>query len=629
MGQREHPSAVVRPARVSSQASDATALYQLTDRLYRAGSLSDVNEAALDAIVETLDCTKASVLLFDEAGVMRFVASRELSENYRKVLEGHSPWKPGERDPHPIFVSDIDHTNEPDWIKAAIKQEGIRGLAFIPLVAQGAVIGKFMTYYEAPHTFTDHEIELAVTIARQVGFSLERARSEQARQLAEQGLRETEERFRLMSEYAPVMIWMSDAEGRCLHLNRMLRDFWGVDEKSLADFNWQDTVHPEDASEIGKRMMEAIASRKGVTTKGRYRNADGSYRVLQTNARPRISANGEFLGMIGVNVDVTERERAELLLRESEERFRLAVEAAPSGMLMMNADGRIVTVNAHAERLFGYSRNEMVGQKIEVLVPERFRNGHPQHRKTYRDKPSVRPMGAGRDLFALRKDGSEVPVEIGLSPIETSEGVMALAAVVDISQRKQAEVHRELLVAELNHRVKNTLALVQGLAQQTFKGTASSTEQRKAFAGRLVALGRAHDLLTQTNWENASLEDLAADALEARGANEKRISLSGPLVLLPPRQALSIGMALHELFTNAIKYGALSNNVGRIELEWTCSSEPQRRLTVIWRELGGPVVSAPQHRGFGSILLEKTLDGEVSIEFRPEGIVCVMAAPLP
>jgi PAS domain S-box-containing protein len=628
MGQGPHTSAAVRQALIS-QANEATALYRLTDRLYRASSLDDVYEAALDAIVETLDCNRASILLFDEAGVMRFVAARGLSKNYRMALEGHSPWKLGQRDPQPIFVSDIDHTNEPDWVKAEVKKEGIRGLAFIPLVARGAVIGKFMTYYQVPHAFADHEVDLAVTIARQVGFSLERARSEQARQFAEEDLRESEERFRLMSEYAPVMIWMSDSEGRCLHLNRMLRDFWGVDEKGLAEFNWEETMHPDDALEIGKRMMEALVNRSGVTIKGRYRTAYGGYRVLQTDARPRISKNGEFLGMIGVNVDITAREQVESALRESEERFRLAVEAAPSGMLMTNADGQIVMMNAHAEQLFGYSRGELVGQKIEFLVPERFRRSHPEYRESYCARPSARPMGAGRDLFALRKDGTEVAVEIGLSPIVTSEGAMVLAAIVDISARKQAEAQRELLLAELNHRVKNTLAVVQGIANQTFKDTDTAPETRKSFDGRLLALAGAHNLLTEANWENASLEELAANALQARDANKERVSLSGPRVLLPPRQALDIAMVLHELFTNAVKYGALSNDAGRIEIEWTQSDEAEPRLELIWREHGGPPVSAPDRRGFGSLLLEQTLGrGEVRTEFRPEGLVCSITARL-
>lgn len=186
--------------------SEATALLRLTDRLYRAQTDDDVHEAALDAIVETLGCRRASILLFDEAGVMQFVACRGLSDEYRRAVTGHTPWKPGHRDPHPIFVSDIDDTDEPDWIKKVIKDENIRALAFIPLVVGGAAIGKFMTYHETPRSFSRHESDLAIMIARQVGFSIERARSEKARRTAEQELRESEERFRLMSEHAPVMI---------------------------------------------------------------------------------------------------------------------------------------------------------------------------------------------------------------------------------------------------------------------------------------------------------------------------------------------------------------------------------------------------------------------------------------
>jgi PAS domain S-box-containing protein len=391
-------------------------------------------------------------------------------------------------------------------------------------------------------------------------------------------------------------------------------------------------MHPEDAPEIGRCVMQAVADRTGFTVKGRYRTAGDGFRILQTDAQPRFSAKGEFLGMIGVNVDVTERESAEAALRRSEEQFRLAVEAAPSGMVMADADGRIVTVNGQAEKLFGYRRAELIGRPIELLVPERFRTAHPGYRAGYGAAPSARPMGAARDLFALHKDGSEFPVEIGLSPFVTSKGLMTLAAVVDISARKRAEAQRELLIAELNHRVKNTLAVIHSIAHQTFKGDRATPEAKAAFEGRLIALASAHDLLTQSNWESASLSRLATSCLPAYGAMEQRISLSGPDVLLPPRQALALALALHELYTNAAKHGALSNDTGRVALEWSRRKGPAPKLEIVWREQGGPHVNAPTNHGFGSILLERVLHhdlrGDVTTEFRPDGLVCSITAPL-
>jgi PAS domain S-box-containing protein len=626
------PADAARPVIVAEQLDELKALYRLTDRLYRARSLRDVYEASLDAIVGTLGCDRASILLFDNAGIMRFVAWRGLSERYRQAVEGHSPWRPGDRDPEPIFVPDIADTGESDEIKTAIAGEGIRGLGFIPIVAQGAVVGKFMTYYGAPHPFPDHEVELAVTIARQVGFSVERAHAERSRQRAEEELRDSEARFRLMSEHAPVMIWMSHPDGSCLYLNRMLRSFWNVDEAAVAHFDWQTTIHPGDAPDIAARIQNAIRERSSVTLKGRYRNGEGEYRVLQTDARPRFSAQDEFLGMIGVNVDVTERELAEQSLRQSEERFRLAVEAAPSGMVMTDGAGVIVMANANAATLLGYAPDELIGRPIEALVPERFKRTHPAYRETYRGRPTSRAMGDGRDLFALRKDGTELPVEIGLSPIETPTGPMVIAAVVDISGRKRGEAQRELLLAELNHRVKNTLAVVQAIARQTFRN-AGAQEARKAFEGRLAALAVAHNLLTRENWENASLERLAAEALHADDANGQRVVLAGPRVLLPPKQALAITMALHELFVNAVKYGALSRDGGRVVLEWQREDGPEPRLRLIWREAGGPEVSAPTNSGFGTFLVERALaqdlEGSVSMDYAPSGLVCRIDAPFP
>ena len=612
---------------------ELAALYRLTDQLYRAERPSQVYDAALDAILDALGCDRASVLLFDQAGVMQFVAWRGLSDSYRQAVAGHTPWQPGERSAQPIFIEDIAATDEPDWLKAVLRTENVRALGFIPLVATGGVIGKFMTYHQAPHRFTAREIELAVTIGRQLGFSLERARAEQARQTAEDELRQSEERFRLMLEHAPIMIWISDATGKCEHLNRMLRTFWGLDEAAIVDFDWQSTMHPDDAPEIARRIADAMARRVAVTVSGRFRKADGTDRMLLTDAQPRFSARGDFRGMIGVNVDVTEREQADRALRESEERFRLAVEAAPNGMVMTDSDGNIVLVNALAEALFGYGRDELIGHPIERLVPERQRQRHPALRAAYAREPSARPMNVGRELCALRKDGSEFPVEVRLSPIETPEGIMTLAAIVDISERKHADAQREVLLAELNHRVKNTLAVVQAIAHQTFKEDSALPQAREAFVARLLALSRAHNRLTQSSWQNASLAELATDTVLASVADRERVTIAGPLILLPPNAALSVSMALHELTTNAVKYGALSGDVGQVAISWSVTAGPEARFVLVWRETGGPLVAPPTRHGFGSRLIQRLLAtdlaGEVTLSFAPEGVVCTIDAPLP
>ena len=204
---------------------------------------------------------------------------------------------------------------------------------------------------------------------------------------------------------------------------------------------------------------------------------------------------------------------------------------------------------------------------------------------------------------------------------------------VDVTERERADEQRELLLAELNHRVKrDTLAVVQAIAHQTLKNT-DLAKARVAFDGRLAALAAAHNLLTQANWESAPLEQIIQDTLRAQGTSADRLITSGPRVQLPPKQALAITMALHELFTNAVKYGAFSDERGQVDLNWHISAGREPILTMVWRECGGPPVAIPQHKGFGSMLLERTLaldlDGDVLTKFRPEGLVCRIEAPMP
>ncbi len=181
----------------------------------------------------------------------------------------------------------------------------------------------------------------------------------------------------------------------------------------------------------------------------------GSVRHIRGVARITRDLHGNAIRMFGVNFDITDLKRAD-------EQFRLAIEAAPTGMLLMSLTGSVVLVNAQIENLFGYRRAELLGRQIEMLVPERFRRHHPDYRKVFFDAPRSRPMGAGRDLYGLRKDGSEVPIEIGLNPLQTSEGDFVLSSIVDLSQRRKMDRMRTDFVSTVSHELRTPLASICG-----------------------------------------------------------------------------------------------------------------------------------------------------------------------
>ena len=252
------------------------------------------------------------------------------------------------------------------------------------------------------------------------------------RKEAEEALHETEERFRTMANTAPVMIWMAGTDKLCTFLNKGWLDFTGRTVEQELGNGWTEGVHPDDFARCLEVYTNAFNARQEFTMEYRLRRFDGEYCWVLDHGVPRFESEGTFLGYIGTAIDITD-------LKRGEERLRFVVEAAPNAMIMVKSDGAIILVNPQTERLFGYSREELIGQPVDILVPERFRGSHPAHRTEFFVAPQARPMGAGRDLFARRKDGSEVLVEIGLNPIHTQEGLLVLTAIVDITERKRAE----------------------------------------------------------------------------------------------------------------------------------------------------------------------------------------------
>ncbi len=231
---------------------------------------------------------------------------------------------------------------------------------------------------------------------------------------------------------------------------------------------------------------------------------------------------------------------------------------------------------------------------------------------------------------ALRGRGRQYEARARLEDLHRGEERLRAA----LDKEKRAAEHQRLLIDELNHRVKNTLATVQSISAQTLRTAETKEDARDALEMRLLALSRAHDVLTRESWDGADLGEVVERALEPyQNSGESRFQIEGPHVRVTPRMSLALAMALHELATNAVKYGALSNKAGMIEVSWKVQNgAAPPRLTLRWIEVGGPPVVAPRRRGFGSRLIERSLandlDGHVDIAFAPTGVVCTVDAPI-
>ncbi|MDP3802906.1 PAS domain-containing protein [Brevundimonas sp.] len=357
---------------------------------------------------------------------------------------------------------------------------------------------------------------------------------------------------------------------------------------------------------------------------------NGRRRTMETRAAPIRLPGGE-VGQLAITRDITGERRHEEALEESERRLRTILDAMPAAVYTTDRDGRITYYNRAAVEFSGRvpdlgSDSWCVSWKL--AWPDGTPLPHDQCPMAMALRSRTPSLGQ-HEAVAERPDGLKRPFLPYATPLFDADGelVGGVNMLVDISERKRADERQQLLINELNHRVKNTLAVVQSLAHLTLRGE-TSPQALRAYEARLQSLAAAHDLLTVRSWRGAPLDDLILRVVAPHCSPEGRFDLQGPFVQLSPQTAVSLAMALHELCTNAVKYGALSIPEGRIRIAWTLAED---RLDLEWRERGGPPVTAPVRRGFGAQMLERALaseiGGRVSMEFRPEGLACRIEAP--
>jgi two-component sensor histidine kinase len=328
-----------------------------------------------------------------------------------------------------------------------------------------------------------------------------------------------------------------------------------------------------------------------------------------------------------IAVDITAQREAEEALRLSEERLRHATEGSGVGTYDLNLSTGRGVWSRTAFALLGLDPPDDLEGSYDLwrsaIHPQDVERAEAEHaaavaegRVWTMEYRTARPVDRPRWLQAY-----------GHFETHPNGDIRSIGVVTDITERKVWEEHQRLLVAELNHRVKNTLAVVQGLAFQTFRAFDDAAPV-KAFEGRLMALAAAHTMLTDQNWEAADLDELMRGAFAAHGVGASRAAFAGPPIRISPEPAVTLTLVMHELATNALKYGALSDN-GRVEVTWRLSVP---NLELEWRERGGPLTREPERRGFGTRMIERAftqqLGGRVNLEFAPEGLIARMAAPL-
>jgi PAS domain S-box-containing protein len=560
-------------AALARRMEEQAALFAFSERLQHCSSPAQVYDAALDAITRALACERASILLFDQADVMRFVAWRGLSEAYRGAVEGHSPWARDEPDPKPVYMSDVAGSDLPDELKRTIATERIGAAAFIPVVWDGGLTGKFMAYYDAPHQFSEPEIDVALTLARLLGFSLARLEAERVRKATERDAR----------QLAAIVESSEDAIAS-KNLNGVIQT-WNAAAERVFGYRAEEAIGrpitmliPADRQDEEPGILARIRRGERVDHfETVRRRKDGHLIDVSLTISPIRDSRGRIVGASKIARDITERKLAEARLQDSERRLQELLTAIPAAIYTTDAEGKITYFNEAAVELAG--RRPRLGSdewcvSWKLYHPDGTRLPHDQCPMAIalKEGRSVR----GTEAVAERPDGTRVPFIPFPTPLRDASGriVGAINMLVDISERKQAETQQRLLLNELNHRTKNNMQVLQSLLSNAGRKT-KSDEARAVLneaSGRIAAMAAAQRVLYGTT--DASRFDAGeflrsvVETVQQTLPQDIKIICEQAQGILSNDAAMPLALILNELLTNAAKHGTRdkSNDAIRVGL---------------------------------------------------------------
>ena len=610
-------------------------LLHLEERLRGLADVRETTLAAAEALARHVGAARAGYGEIDAAGET-VVVERDWTDGTvaslageARLIDAFGPAVAAELHAgRTLVVEDclVDPRAAGDAYAATWASISTRALIVVPLVEAGRLRAILYLHEPEPRRWGTAEVDLAKDTAHRTWAAVERARAEAA-------LRESEERFRLMADAVPLIVWITDTDGRNEFYNEQWSIYTGAPRvpttvaETVASY-----IHPEDAGPTMQQFEAARQTGDMFLVEHRIRSKAGEWRWFLVRGEPQRDARtGRILRWFGASMDIHDRKNAE----EANARLAAIVTSTSDAIIAFAAqDGHILAWNRGAEELFGYTEAEALGRPVGLLVPP--------------DLPEDDPTGVFRramegvrvhehETTRVAKSGERIPVGVTASRMLAPDGrAIGVAGIFrDLRQRKVAEARQALLSREVDHRAKNALAVVQAALRLT-RAPDLPTYVR-AITGRVAALARAQTLLADERWAGADLRALLTAEMDAfisdNGRGEPRATLAGPTVALPAGAAQPLAMVVHELATNATKHGALSAPGGRIAVAWSLDNGPFGTLRLRWAELGGPPVKgSPARRGFGTRILDTVvrgqLGGEISLVWNTSGLVCKIDLPL-